>query len=86
MRRSQSTIDLKDKETNAMKQQNANNQSDKRTNQHAQTVQALETNRLHDLPVNEAQQAAIKGGPVAVEYLVLPGVVAPPAGTITSRP
>ena len=70
-----------------MKQQNANKQSDKRANQRAQIAQVLEHTLLHDLAVNEAQQAAIKGGPETFVYVLIgTPPVAPPAGTITSRP
>lgn len=46
-----------------MKQQDANNQSIMNENLPAQNGQELLAAMLNDLPVNEAQQAEVKGGP-----------------------
>lgn len=70
-----------------MKRQDENNQSIINTTLFAQKGQAQTANTLNDLPVNEAQAAEVKGGPVTIEYLSLGDPLAPrPAGTVTTRP
>ena len=72
-----------------MKQPNVNNQSSVNETLHAQNGQELPASILNDLPVNEAQQAEVKGGVVVLEYMVIgyPGIAPPPTPTsLAPRP